>query len=182
MLDGKLGPRSGKQDTSMAYSHGKDLNKVMEIEEFKELVKADDVIKPVAIILCDGGADENPRLPKTLYVAIQHFKFTILMSSLFQPWHQVGPLTIMLRGDWRHSTKPSPVCFSSIIPVVPIWIPREGPQTWNWKRKISKWQGRFLLKFVVSEYIKSAALNPVPYEEKWVSSYCRIPYYFLQNV
>ena len=56
--------RSGKHDSSTAYSHVKGFNRVMEMKEFQELVKVDDVTKPIAIILCDGGPDENPRFLK----------------------------------------------------------------------------------------------------------------------
>ena len=80
--------RSGKHDSSTAYSHGKDFDHVMEMDEFKEILKVDDVAKPIAIILCDGGPDENPRFPKTLDVAIQHFKeynFDVLFVSTLAP-------------------------------------------------------------------------------------------------
>ena len=46
----------------------------MEMDEFKEFVKVDHVVKPIVIILCDGGPDENLRFRKTLDEAIQHFK------------------------------------------------------------------------------------------------------------
>ena len=56
--------RSGKHDSSTAYSQGKDFNNVMEMKEFQELMKVNNVTKPIAIILCDGGPDENPRFLK----------------------------------------------------------------------------------------------------------------------
>ena len=43
--------RSGKHDSSTAYSHGKDFSHVMEMKEFQELVKVDGVTKPVARFL-----------------------------------------------------------------------------------------------------------------------------------
>ena len=80
--------RNGKHDSSTAYSHGKDFNHAMEMKEFQELVKVDDVTKPIATILCNGGPDENPRFPKTLNVSIQHFKefnFDVMLVSTLAP-------------------------------------------------------------------------------------------------
>ena len=45
--------RSGKYDTTTAYSHGRDA-----VEEFKDIVKVAGVFKHLEI--SDGGADENP--------------------------------------------------------------------------------------------------------------------------
>ena len=74
-----LGPtyiaiRSGKHDSSTAYSHGRDFDHVVKLEEFQSIVKNEGEVKPVAMIFSDGGPDENPRFPKTLDVAVQHFK------------------------------------------------------------------------------------------------------------
>ena len=37
-------------------------------------MKVEDVTKPIAIILCDGGPDDNPWFPETFDVSIQYFK------------------------------------------------------------------------------------------------------------
>ena len=76
------------EEHSTAYSHRKDFNHAIEMEEFQELVKVNDVTKPVAVILYDGGPDENPRFPKTLDVSIQHFKeynFDVIFVSTLAP-------------------------------------------------------------------------------------------------
>ena len=65
---------SGEHDSNTAYTHGHDFDHVLELEELQSLDKHDGVIKPVAIIISDGGPDENPRFPKTLDVAIHYFK------------------------------------------------------------------------------------------------------------
>ena len=45
------------------------------------------------------------------------------------------------------------------------------------------WGAVVLTKFpVVSEYVSTYSLDPVPHDEKWVSVYCRISNYFLQIV
>lgn len=43
------------------------------MSEFKDVVKHNDVVKPVVIIMVDGGPDENPRYEKLIKVAIHHF-------------------------------------------------------------------------------------------------------------
>ena len=80
--------RSGKHDSSTACSQGNDFNHVMEMKEFQEPVKVDDVTKSIPIILCDGGPDENPQFSKTLDVLIQHFKefnFDVMFVSTLAP-------------------------------------------------------------------------------------------------
>ena len=52
----------------------RDFKHVMEMKEFEQLVIIGSVAKPITILSCDGGPDENPRLPKTLDVSVQHSK------------------------------------------------------------------------------------------------------------
>ncbi|CAG7734334.1 unnamed protein product, partial [Allacma fusca] len=59
--------RSGKHDSSTAKSHAADIRQLFELPAFASLVKRKDLtVKPIVIILSDGGPDENPRYPKTL--------------------------------------------------------------------------------------------------------------------
>ena len=53
--------RSGKHDSSTAESHEVDFERLLELEEFSDLMKINNKIKPVIIICTDGGPDENPR-------------------------------------------------------------------------------------------------------------------------
>lgn len=54
--------RSGKHSSSTAYSHALDIERLMELPEFKTSFKTTDgLIKPIMIITVDGGPDENPR-------------------------------------------------------------------------------------------------------------------------
>ena len=56
------------------------------------------------MFLSDGGADENPRFPKTLDVAIQHFQkhksdgLLISMSAYNQVERRMAPLSKALAG------------------------------------------------------------------------------------
>ena len=51
--------RSGKHDSSTAYSHSYDMN---------ELLSSGSITpKPIMIIESDGAVDEAPRFPKPLY-------------------------------------------------------------------------------------------------------------------
>jgi hypothetical protein len=66
--------RSGKHNSSTAFSHAKDFNRLYELKEFDTITKRpDNTKKPIGIILTDGGPDENPRYLKTIQNAINHF-------------------------------------------------------------------------------------------------------------
>ena len=43
--------------------------------EFADVTKKDGEVKPIVLTFVDGGPDENPRFPKTLDVAIDHFRY-----------------------------------------------------------------------------------------------------------
>ena len=58
--------RSGKHDSSTAYTHAYDLNKLFEEGSVPN--------KPILILETDGAADEAPRSPSTLKCAIDLFK------------------------------------------------------------------------------------------------------------
>jgi hypothetical protein len=76
--------RSGKHDSSTAYSHGADLIQMAEMEEMEGSFKlADGSTKPVLIVGTDGGPDENPRYPKTLQVAAHIFKHYNLDAVIY---------------------------------------------------------------------------------------------------
>ena len=66
--------RSGKHDSSTAYTHDRDLDKLLTLAQFDTVTKKDPQVKPI-VISSVGGPDENPRFPKTLGFAIDHFKF-----------------------------------------------------------------------------------------------------------
>lgn len=56
--------RSGKHSSSTAYSHGMDFKKLLTIDAFNNLTKFEGNVKPIVIIISDGGPDENPRYQK----------------------------------------------------------------------------------------------------------------------
>ena len=60
--------RSGKHASSTAYSHVLDVERLLNLEIFQEFIKCpdSDLVKPVLIIVVDGGPDENPRYQKTI--------------------------------------------------------------------------------------------------------------------
>ena len=61
--------RSGKHDGSSAESHHKDAMSLANEPQFGGLKTC-----PIVIISVDGGPDENPRFPKTLYHKIEMLK------------------------------------------------------------------------------------------------------------
>ncbi|KAJ8677083.1 hypothetical protein QAD02_012870, partial [Eretmocerus hayati] len=66
--------RSGKHSSSTAATHVKDIDRLLELEDFKSIVKAKDGSdKLVIILLVDGGPDENPRFKTNLAHYVQTF-------------------------------------------------------------------------------------------------------------
>ncbi|CAG8771559.1 41464_t:CDS:2 [Gigaspora margarita] len=66
--------RSGKHDTSTAYTHSEDFDDLMSDERLHDFTTTKDgQSKPVVLMLSDGGPDENPRYKKTIQVMIEHF-------------------------------------------------------------------------------------------------------------
>ena len=66
-----LGPtfirvRSGKHDSSTAFSHAYDMKKLFDTKAIET--------KPIMIVSTDGAQDEAPRFPKQLGVAVDLFK------------------------------------------------------------------------------------------------------------
>ena len=60
--------RSGKHDKSDASTHAYDFESLIDLPEFKEVIKMpDDQVKPVVIISVDGGPDENPRFEYNMF-------------------------------------------------------------------------------------------------------------------
>lgn len=66
--------RSGKHDSSTAYSHALDFERLLEIDSFESILKTNGFVKPVVICTVDGGPDENPRYRKVINAAIYHFR------------------------------------------------------------------------------------------------------------
>ena len=67
--------RSMKHDSSTAFTHGHDLERLRSVDSFKTVMSTPDgQVKPIFIVASDGGPDENPRFPKPLQVAIARFK------------------------------------------------------------------------------------------------------------
>lgn len=66
--------RSGKHCSSTALSHALDFERVLNLDTFDTITKNESgSIKPIAIIIVDGGPDENPRYTKVIDSAIHHF-------------------------------------------------------------------------------------------------------------
>lgn len=66
--------RSGKHSSSTASTHAVDFQKLTTLEAFREIMRNEtDVLKPIMMISSDGGPDENPRYPKVMTHAINHF-------------------------------------------------------------------------------------------------------------
>lgn len=68
--------RSGKHDSSTAHSHAVDFRTIVDRQLMKEVctLPNSSALKPIIILFSDGGPDENPRFPKTMMQAVDHFR------------------------------------------------------------------------------------------------------------
>ena len=57
-----------------SLTHMQDLINLVSMREYKEVFKINDTIKPLWVILVDGGPDENPRYLKNIYQYCRLFK------------------------------------------------------------------------------------------------------------
>ncbi|XP_055543780.1 uncharacterized protein LOC129729295 [Wyeomyia smithii] len=73
--------RSGKHSTSNASTHAHDFDILLDTPEFDVILKNNGDVKPVIILSVDGGPDENPRYPKVINHAIQHFQRYIFTNA-----------------------------------------------------------------------------------------------------
>ncbi|XP_065680525.1 uncharacterized protein LOC124817219 [Hydra vulgaris] len=59
--------RSIKHDSSTAFIYGRDLERLVSIENFNHhICTPEGQVKPIFVVAYDGGPDENPRFPKPL--------------------------------------------------------------------------------------------------------------------
>ena len=66
--------RSAKHDSSTALRHLEDMKRVHDLPEFQnDMFTSTGLMKPVMVITCDGGPDENPRYQKKIACAINYF-------------------------------------------------------------------------------------------------------------
>ena len=79
-----IGIRSGKHDSSVAATHAADLMHLYDnVESFKNILyRNDGTVKPILIMLVDGGPDENPRYAETIKFACANF-ITLKLDALF---------------------------------------------------------------------------------------------------
>ena len=160
--------------------------------DWYNIVKSGGKVKPIGMIFCDGGPDENPRFPKTLDVAIQHSKHYNLdallisshapgMSAYNQVEKRMAPLSKALSG---------------------VLLPHEifGTHLDSSRRTVDSelerrnfmaagkilaeiWENVVLDNFpIVAEYQENATNDHFDIDEKWVSVHCRISQYLLQIV
>ena len=79
-----IGIRSGKHDSSVAATHAADLRHLYDnVDSFKDILyRADGTVKPILIVLVDGGPDENPRYGETIKFACSNF-IRMKLDALF---------------------------------------------------------------------------------------------------
>ena len=58
--------RSLKHESSTAFTHGRDFDHVLELEDFASVAKKGDQVKPIVLAFVDGGPDENPQFIQSI--------------------------------------------------------------------------------------------------------------------
>ena len=140
----------------------------------------------------DGGPDENPRYPKVLKVAVDHFRkynlevyiamtHTPGMSAYNYVERRMAPLSKTLAGVLLpHDT------FRDHLDSDGKTRDQELERK-NFQRAgevLAEIWGQLVLDDhpVISEYVENQAIEPDDYNELWVSQHCRITRYMLQIV
>ena len=82
--------RSIKHESSTTFTHGRDFDHFLELEEFASVAKNEDQVKPFVLdfVDVDGEPDENRRFPKVLSVSIDHFskyKLSVYIAMKLAP-------------------------------------------------------------------------------------------------
>ena len=102
--------RSAKHSNATAVEHLRDLQNLKNIASFDPILKNDKgELKPIRIITCDGGPDENPRYAKTIKCAVEQFRKEELdalfiatnapgRSAFNRVERRMAPLSKMLSG------------------------------------------------------------------------------------
>ena len=140
----------------------------------------------------DGGSDENPRYPKVLKVAVEHFRKYNLevyiamthapdMSAYNYVERRMSPLSKALAGVLLPHDK-----FGDHLHSDGITRDQELERK-NFQRAgevLAEIWGQLVLDDhpVISEYVENQASEPDDYNELWVSQHCRITKHILQIV
>jgi hypothetical protein len=185
--------RSAKHDSSTAFTHGRDVDHLLQLDSFKEVATHDGCVKPIFLCFVDGGPDENPRFPKTLVVAVDRFKKHNLdayiamthapgMSAYNYVERRMAPLSKELAGViLPHDA------YGSHLNASGRTIDAELKQK-NFQKAGEVlgeiWSNLTLDGYpVTAEYVQTATLSAEnDVDEAWNARHCRISQYTLQIV
>ena len=164
----------------------------MGLNEFNKVVKHENAVKPIGMVFCDGGPDENPRFPKTLDVSIQHFK-KYNLDALLISTH--APSMSAYNEVERRMVPLSKALFGILLPHETSWTHLDSSRKTidtNLEKRNFKAAGKILAKGwdeivlgnfpVVADYVENSTKDPVDLNEKWISVHGRISQYLLQIV
>ena len=164
----------------------------MGLNEFNKVVKHENAVKPIGMVFCDGGPDENPRFPKTLDVSIQHFK-KYNLDALLISTH--APSMSAYNEVERRMVPLSKALFGILLPHETSWTHLDSSRKTidtNLEKRNFKAAGKILAKVweqivldnfpVVADYVENATKDPVDLNETWISVHGRISQYLLQIV
>ena len=179
--------RSGKHDSSTAKTHGRDFDHLLTIPDIESIAKREGKVKPIVITFVDGGPDENPRFPKTLTVAIDHFKKHNLdvyiamthapgMSAYNYVERRMAPHSKALAGVVLEHDKCGSHLDSSGTTTDDELEKKNFNNAGNALADI--WRKLVLdEKPVFTEYVENQECSPDEYTERWISDHCRVSQY-----
>lgn len=184
--------RSAKHDGSSAFTHGKDVNRLLELPSFDVLMKHEGAIKPIFFMFVDGGPDENPRFPNTIAVAIARFKkfnldaYVVMthapgMSAHNYVERRMAPLSKELAGVVLPYDS-----FGSHLDASGR-ITDDDLEKMNFKKAgqvlAEIWSNMVVDDYeITAEYIENEAIEVPAMDEGWMALHCRISQYSLMIV
>ena len=184
--------RSGKHDSSNAAQHGKDIERMMNLDDFKnEMMMKDLTLKPILFMTVDGGPDENLRFPKTLAVAIHRFRkhdLDVQMTAAYAPGRsaynaierRMAPLSRELAGlilpHDKYGSHLDDSGHTTDTDLEKLNFKHAGQTLAEvWNIKIDSYP-------VTAEYIEPKGIKPPAVDRKWAANHVRQSQYLLQIV
>ena len=181
-----------KHELSTAFTHGRDFNHVLELEEFASVPKNRDQVKPIVLAFVDGGPNENPRFPKVLSVTIDHFRkyeLHVYIAVTHAPGMSVynyvecrmAPLSKALAGVVLDHD----ACGTHLddsVRTIDVELEKENFRVAD-KVLADMWSKLELdERPIIAEYVENKRFYPDDIDELWVSQHCKISQYILQIV
>ena len=184
--------RSLKHESITAFTHDRDFDHVLELEDFSSVAKNRDQVKLIVLAFVDGVPDENLRFPKVLSVAIDHFrkyKLDVHIAMTHAPgmsaYSYVECRMASLSKALAEVVLNHDACGTHLDEsgrTIGVELEKENFRVAG-KVLADTWSELELdERLVIAEYIENERCYPDDTDELWVSQRCRISQYMLQIV